>query len=41
MANNGGNGSVMGLILIIAGIFLAPVGIGIILIIAGIGMMKS
>lgn len=41
MSSSGGKGSVMGLILIITGIFLAPVGIGILLILIGIGMCKS
>ena len=39
--NNGGKGSIIGTILIIAGIFLATVGIGIILIIVGISMFKG
>lgn len=41
MANNGGKGSVIGTMMILAGIFLAPVGIGIILIFIGIGMFKN
>lgn len=36
MNNNDGSNKVIGVILIITGIFLAPVGIGIILIILGI-----
>lgn len=41
MSSNEGKGSVMGVILIIAGFFLAPVGIGILLILIGIGMCNS
>ena len=41
MANNDGKGSVIGTMMILAGIFLAPVGIGIILIFIGIGMFKN
>jgi len=39
MANNNGNGSIIGTMLILAGLFLAPVGIGIILIIIGISKL--
>lgn len=39
--NNGGKGSIIGLILILAGLFLAPFGIGIIMILIGIVMWKS
>lgn len=38
---NGGKGSIIGTIMIIAGIFLAPVGIGIIMIIIGYFMFKG
>ncbi len=40
MAGGGGNGGVIAALLILFGIFLAPVGIGIVMIIIGVIMLK-